>query len=78
MSGQLALKLGVRLLLGTVSTVDRVLRAHLGLLGAPLRGRALALDALAVLPRSERVLVGPSSRFHARGAAARADALGKD
>jgi hypothetical protein len=78
LSRQLALTLGAlgaRLLLGTVSTVDRVLRAHLGLLAAPLRGRALALDALAVLPRSRARPARPVVDFYGTRAAARADAF---
>jgi hypothetical protein len=78
---QLALEfgaLGARLLLGTVSAVDRVPLARLGLLGAPLRGRALALDALAVLPRSRARPGRPVVDFYGTRAAARADALGND
>ena len=66
-SRQLTLKLGARLLLGTVGTVDRVLGAHLRLLGAPLRVRALALDAACRPPTLGTLLVGPSSTSTGRG-----------
>ena len=78
LSRQLALELGAfgaRLLLGTVSTVDRVLRAHLGLLGAPLRSprpgarRARCPSALGARPGR------PIVDFYGTWVAARADAF---